>query len=189
MDGASPAADGTNRIELSPADLRVVAGFTVSCARPALVLFEDALPGDGRPRAAVDAGDVFAAGAGRTKALRDRAWDAQRAAHQALAAGQPAAAEAARAALAAAGAAFLHPLARTTQVKHILGAAAHAARGFEIAQGDVPAAGLDQIAHARALASVHLADVLGRYPPAPGGGGRVGELMRMLDASVRRPQT
>lgn len=181
-------ADGTSRIELTPADLRTVAGFAVSCAGPALAIFEDEFPGDGRPRAAVDAAYAFAEGSERTKTLRDRAWDAQRAAQQARDAGQAAAAEAARAALAAAGAAFLHPLAKATQVKHILGAAAHAARAFEISAGDDPAVGLDEVSHARALALPHPADVLKRYPPAPGGGRRVGELMRMLDTSLRRPQ-
>jgi len=71
-------ADGTSRIELTRADLRTVAGFAVSCARPALAIFEDELPGDGRPRAAVDAGNAFAEGAERTIALRDHAWNAQR---------------------------------------------------------------------------------------------------------------
>ena len=37
-----------------------------------------------------------------------------------------------RAAGHAVGAAFLHPLAKATQVKHILGSAAHAARAFEL---------------------------------------------------------
>lgn len=150
--------DGTSRIQLTAADLRTVAGFAVDCARPALAIFEGELPGDGRPRAAVDA----AGGSERTKALRDRAWDAQRAAQQDRDAGLPAAAESARAAPAAAGAAFLHPLAKATQVKHILGAAAHAARAFEISAGDHPAVGLDGIARARALAPPHLAEVLER---------------------------
>ncbi len=158
------------------------------CARPALAIFEDELPGDGRPRAAVDAAYAFADGSAKTKALHDRARDAQRAAQQARDAGQPAAAEPARAALAAAGAAFLHPWAKASQVKHILGASAHAARAFGISAKNHPAVGLDGIARARALAAPHLADVLERYSPAPSGGGRVGELMRILDASLRRPQ-
>ncbi len=182
-------ADGTSRIELTQADLRMVAGFAASCARPALAIFEDEVPGDGRPRAALDAAHAFAEGSDRTKALRDRAWDAQRAANQARDSGQAAAAEAARAALAAAAAAFLHPMPKATQVKHILGAAAHTARAFEISAGDDPAAGLHGITCARALAPPRLADVLERHPPAPSGGGRVRELMRMLDTSLRRPQT
>jgi hypothetical protein len=90
-----------------------------------------------------------------------------------------------RAALAAAGAAFLHPLAKATQVKHILGSAAHAARAFELCAGDDLAVGADHIAQARILASPVVVEVLKRYPVAPRGGGRVGELIRQLDASLR----
>ncbi|MDT5321730.1 MAG: hypothetical protein QOD88_4252, partial [Mycobacterium sp.] len=89
------------------------------------------------------------------------------------------------AALAAAGAAFLHPLAKATQVKHVLGSAAHAARAFELAAGDDPTVGDDHIAQARILAPPVLVEVLKRYPAAPPGGGRVGELIRRLDASLR----
>lgn len=118
-------------------------------------------------------------------ALRDSAWAAQRAAHDARDAGQAAASDAARAAMATAGAAFLHPLAQATQVKHILGAAAHAARALELAAGDDSAVGAHYIAQSRTLAHSVVVDVLRRYPPAPPGGGRVGELIRRLDASLR----
>ncbi|SDR70586.1 hypothetical protein SAMN04489717_0173 [Actinopolymorpha singaporensis] len=178
-------ADGSTTVELSLAELREVAGYAVACARPALVIFERERLDDQRPRDAIDAAQAFADGAERTKALRDNAWAAQRAASQARDAGQAAAAEAARAGLAAAGAAFLHPLAKATQVKHILGAAAHAARAFELSAGDDPAAGADHLARARSLADPAVVEVLRRYPPAPRGGGRVGELIRQLDASLR----
>jgi hypothetical protein len=159
--------------------------YAAACARAALAIFERERPDDGRPRAAIDAAQAFADGAGRTKAIRDGAWAAQRAAQEARDAGQGAASEAARAALAAAGAVFLHPLARATQVKHILGSAAHAARAFELAAGGDPAAAADHVARARTLASPAVVEVLRRYPAAPGGGGRVGELIRGLDASLR----
>jgi hypothetical protein len=71
------------------------------------------------------------------------------------------------------------------QVKHILGSATHAARAFELSAGDDPAVGADHIAQARILAPPVVVDVLRRYPEAPRGGGRVGELMRQLDASLR----
>lgn len=172
-------------IALSSAELREVAGFAAACARPALVVFERDRPGDRRPRAAIDAAQAFAEGAERTKALRDSAWAAQRAAQEARDAGQAVAGEAARAALAAAGSAFLHPLAKATQVKHILGSAAHAARAFELAAGDDPAVAAEHLARARTLADPVVVDVLRRYPAAPLGGGRVGELIRALDASIR----
>lgn len=87
--------------------------------------------------------------------------------------------------LAAAGAAFLHPLAKASQVKHILGSAAHAARAFELSAGGDPAVGAGRLERSRTAASPAVADVLRRYPAAPDGGGRVGELIRQLDASLR----
>lgn len=176
-------AEDPTTIELSLSELREVAAFAVACTRPALEIFERERPDDPRPRAAIDAVQAFVDGGKRTKAIRDGAWAALRAAQEARDAGQAAASDAARAAGAAASAAYLHPLAKATQVKHILGSAAHAARAFELAAGsDVGAA---HIAQARDLAGPVVVDVLKRYPPAPGGGGRVGELMRQLDAALR----
>jgi immunity protein 5 of polymorphic toxin system len=174
-------ADGTT-IELSKAELRAVAGYAAACALPALVVFEGERPDDRRPRDAIEAAQAFADGGERTKAIRDRAWAAQRAAQETRDAGLAAASDAARAALAAAGAAYLHPLAKATQVKHILGAAAYAARAFELAAGDDPAVHLET---ARAMADAMVIDVLKRYPAAPSGGGRVGELIRRLDVGLR----
>ena len=178
-------ADDSTTIELSRYELRAVAGYAVACARPALAIFERECPDDPRPRAAIDAAQVFAEGGERTKSLRDGAWAAHRAAQETRDAGQAAASDAARAAANACGAAYLHPLAKATQVKHILGSAAHAARAFELAAGDDPSVASDHIARSRTLARPAVVDVLKRYPPAPRGGGRVGELIRRLDASLR----
>src|SRR5262249_39236845 len=117
---------------------------------------------------------------------RDSAWAAHRAAQEARDAGQAAATDAARAAGHAIGAAFLHPLARATQVKHILGSAAHAARAFALSAGGDPTVGADHIAQPRILAHAVVVDVPSRHPVSPLGGGRVGELIRQLDASLRR---
>jgi hypothetical protein len=182
-------ADDSTTIELSRSELREVAGYAVACARQALATFERERPDDRRPRASIDAAQAFADGGKRTKALRDSAWAAHRAAQEARDAGQAAANDAARAAGHAVGAAFLHPLPKATQVKHILGSAAHAARAFELSTGDDPAVGLDQIAQFRILAPPVVVGVLRRYPSAPAGGRRVGELIRILDASLRRPAT
>lgn len=177
--------DESTRIELSHDELRAVAAYAVACAWPALAIFEHERPDDPRPRAAIDAAQAFADGAVRTKSIRDCAWAAQRAAQDARDAGQVAASDAARAALAAAGAAFLHPLAKATQVKHILGAAGHAARAFELSAGGDTSVGAGHIARARTLAGPVVVGVLRRYPAAPPGGGRAGELMRQLDALLR----
>ena len=180
-------ADDSTTIELSRSELREVARYAVACARPALAIFERERPNDRRPRSAIDAAQAFANGGERTKTLRDSAWAAHRAAQEAGDAGQAAASDAARAAGHAVGAAFLHPLPKATQVKHILGSAAHAARAFELSAGDDPTVGLDQIEQCRSLAPAVVVEVLRRYPSAPPGGRRVGNLMRILDALLRQP--
>ncbi|TGN77958.1 exonuclease SbcC [Streptomyces bauhiniae] len=166
---------------LSKDDLRAVTGFAAASAETVLGIFEADQPDDSRPRDAIAAAWAFARGGERGKALRDTAWAALKAARSAhTAAGQ----EAARAAMAAAGAAYLHPLAKATQVKHILGSGAHAARAAELAA--VESGHLERTVR---RATPEVIDVLRRYPPAPDGGGRVGELTRLLDTALRtRPE-
>ncbi len=168
-------------IELGADELREIAGWSAACAARVLPVFEAAAPTDPRPRDAVAAARVYAAGGRRTAALRQSSWGAFRAAREAP---TPAAAEAARAASLAAAAAFLHPLASAHQVRHVLGAAAHAARAEELA--GVPA-GTPEWARGHAPPAVTA--VLRRLPAAPPGGGRVGELVRDLDAALRAGET
>ena len=165
-------------IELGEDELREIAGWSAGCAARVLPVFEAAVPADARPRDAVAAARTYAAGGRRTAALRQSGWAAFRAARESP---SPAAGEAARAASLAAAAAFLHPLASAHQVRHVLGAAAHAARAEELAAG-VPA-GTPEWAWQHAPLAVTA--VLGRLPAAPAGGGRVGELVRDLDARLR----
>ncbi|HEY5628673.1 MAG TPA: hypothetical protein VIR16_04110 [Candidatus Limnocylindrales bacterium] len=182
-------AQPTEAIALSPDDLRAVAGFAAACAQDVLEVFERAHPLDARPRDAIEAAWAFARGGKRGKALRDAAWAALRAAGEAEAAGgetnRAAAGAAARAAMSAASAAYLHPLPNADQVKHILGAAAYAARAAELAAGDDRAIGDRYLELALARAKPALVEVLLRYPAAPAGGGRVGELLRDLDHGLR----
>ena len=175
-------ANETSEIVLSKQDLREVTRYAAESAQEVLEIFERAHPSDSRPRDAVDAAWTFARGGDRGKSLRDTAWTAHKAARDA---DTVVASEAARAAMCAAGAAYLHPLADTHQVKHILGAAAHAARAAELMAGDDRAVGADHIEHARQRATPAVVDVLSRYPAAPPGGGRVGELLRDLDEALR----
>ncbi|MBP6878080.1 MAG: hypothetical protein KBC34_08660 [Phenylobacterium sp.] len=178
-------ADVLRSIDLSDRELREVTRYAAACARPALAIFEHARPRDERPRTAIAAADDFAEGAKRSKALRDSAWAAQRAACEVREIGLRAADNAALAALAAAGAAFLHPLSKATQVKHILGAAAYAARAFELlADGNV-AVGTGYVRQTESITPPIVRDVLRRYPNAPSGGARVGELVRQLDFLLR----
>ncbi|WP_327235913.1 exonuclease SbcC [Streptomyces sp. NBC_01317] len=175
----------SDTIELSDDELRDIAGYAAECARRVLPVFERSLrnlPADPRPRDAIDAAYAFAGGERRTGALRQTAWAAYRAAQEAAV---PAAADAARAASHAAAAAYLHPKASAHQVKHILGAAAHAARAEELASGDRPRVTTETLEWARPHAPTAVTAVLRRLPAAPPGGGRVGELLRDLDASLR----
>ncbi|GAA4062909.1 putative immunity protein [Agromyces indicus] len=169
-------------IDLGDDDLREVARFAARCAGEVLPFFERDAPDDARPREAIDAAWAFAEGGARTNALRTSAWRAYRATQSV---DSPVAAEAAHAASAAAGAAFLHPLAHADQVKHILGSAARAARAVELEADDVRGVGEAFLDEELPDVPDAVVDVLRRYPPAPGGGGRVGELLRHLDAVLR----
>src|SRR5215217_3854892 len=159
-----------------------VTAFAAGCAQAALAIFEVDQPDDSRPRDAIAAAWEFARGGRRRRSLRDTAWGALMAAKDARTA---AASEAARAAMSAAGAAYLHPLAKATQVKHIVGAGAYAARAAELVAGDDRTVGARHVEQAANRATPVVVDVLKRFPAAPGGGGRVGELVRMLDADLR----
>ena len=173
----------TDEVVLSTDDLRAVTGFAAGCAETVLDLFESVRPGDSRPREAIDAAWAFARGGRRGKALRDTAWAALRAAGET---DDAPAEHAARAAMAAASAAYLHPLPDAHQVKHILGAAAHAARAVELAAGGDEGVGVEHLARAREGCPRVVVDVLVRFPAAPAGGGRVGQLLRDLDEALRQ---
>ena len=174
--------DEAREIVLSTDDLREVTGFAAESAQDVLVLFENVRPDDSRPREAIDAAWTFARGGDRGKTLRETAWAALKAARDA---DDAVAGDAARAAMSAASAAYLHPLADAHQVKHILGAAAYAARAAERVAGEDPEVGADHIEQARRRATPLVVDVLSRYPAAPLGGGRIGELLRDLDDALR----
>lgn len=175
-------ANQTREIVLSMQELRGVTGYAAESAQEVLEIFERAQPADSRPREAIDAAWTFARGGERGKTLRDTAWAAHKAARDADTA---AAGDAARAAMCAASAAYLHPLADAHQVKHVLGAAAHAARAAEVMAGDDRGVGAGHLERARRRATPVVIDVLSRYPAAPPGGGRVGELLRDLDEALR----
>ncbi|RCV55274.1 putative immunity protein [Marinitenerispora sediminis] len=163
-------------------ELRVVARYAAESAQGVLPVFEAAAPGDPRPRAAIAAAWEFVDGARRTTLQRVTALDAHRAAREAA---TEAARLAARAAGDAAAAAYLHPIAKATQVGHILRAAACAARVAELNAGGDPAVGSRMIEQARERATPVLISVLRRYPLAPTGKSRVAQLMTSLDASLR----
>lgn len=163
-------------------ELREVVRYSAESARGVLPEFERAAPVDRRPRAAIDAAWVFVDGGRRTKLQRVASVEAHRAAK---AASTEVARLAARSAGDAASAAYLHPIARGSQVGHILRAAAIAVHIAELNAGGDPAVTDLAIHDALRRATPVMIDVLGRYPsPAPGGG-RVTQLMIILDAALR----
>lgn len=171
-------------IELTMEQLRAVARYAIGCAEPALRLFEAACPDDDRPGEALAAAKVFADGAPRSYLQRRAAVQANRAAAEAT---DEAATHAAYAAGAACAAAYLHPLAKATQVGHILGAAAHAARAIELARGDDPVVAEYVLDGAAKRATPVVRAVLSRYPRAPKGRTRVAMLMQRIDSLLRDP--
>ena len=172
----------TEDFELTLDELRAVARYGAECAQEVLHLFEDANPQDPRPRDAIEAALTFANGAARTNLQRVTALDAHRAAKDAT---TEAARYAASGAGDAAAAAYLHPLAKATQVGHILRAAANAAHAAELSAGNDPNVGSALIEQARSRATPIVIEVLGRYPLAPAGRSRVAHLMTTLDRSLR----
>lgn len=170
--------------ELTINELRAVARYGVECAEPALVIFHNNRPDDPRPAAALHAGRVFADGGPRSHLQRAVATDAHRAAKDTT---TEAASHAAAAAGDAAAAAYLHPLAKATQLRHILGAAAHAARAAELAGGDDRVVAEYVITAAARRATLEVIEVLTRYPRAPKGRTGVAILMERLDAMLRDP--
>ena len=165
-------------------ELREVARFARACALPVLPLFDDECPDDPRPAAALEAARVFAEGAARSALQRTAATAAHRAGREAP---TGAARHAARAAGDAAAAAYLHPLAKATQVRHLLGAAAQAARAGELAYGDDPVVGEYLLAAAVKRITPTVREVLSRYPRAPHGRARVTVLVQKLDSLLRDP--
>ncbi|MER5555993.1 putative immunity protein [Streptomyces sp. NPDC002793] len=169
--------------DLTMDELRVVALYVVRHAEDVLSVFEQAVPDDPRPRAAIDAAWEFVNGAARTRLQRVTSLDAHRAARSAP---SEAARLAARSAGDAASAAYLHPLAQAGQVGHILRASASAAHIGELTAGGDPARADALLERSRQRATAVLVDVLCRYPLPPSGSSRVARLMSTLDHALRQ---
>ncbi|MFK3984322.1 putative immunity protein [Micromonospora sp. NPDC050397] len=169
--------------DLTMDELRVVTRYVVRHAEDVLPVYERAVPDDPRPREAIDAAWVFINGANRTRLQRVTSLEAHRAARSAPG---EAVKLAARSAGDAASAAYLHPIARASQVGHILRASASAARIGEIEAGGDPTIGDALLERSRRRATPVLVDVLRRYPLAAIGTSRVAQLMSALDRSLRQ---
>ena len=118
----------------------------------------------------------------RTNLQRVTALDAHRAANEAA---TESVRLAARTAGDAAAAAYLHPIAKASQVGHILRGPASAARIAELVAGENPEVGEVFIERAKNHATPVLIDILSRYPIAPKGKNRVAHLMSLLDSKLR----
>lgn len=180
---AQSTHSGSGDFDLTMDELRAVARYVVQHAEDVLPVFEQAVPDDPRPRAAIDAAWTFIDGADRTKLQRVTSLEAHRAAKSAP---SEVARLAARSAGDAASAAYLHPIAKATQVGHILRASASAACIGEVMAGGDPAIGDALLERSRQRATPVLIDVLCRYPSATRGSNRVAQLMCTLDQSLRQ---
>lgn len=168
--------------ELTTDELRAVARFVAESAQPLLPVFERHRPDDHRPRAALEAAWVFVDGAPRSRLQRVTSLDAHRAAKDAT---TQAARLAARAAADAASAAYLHPIAKATQVGHILRGPASAARVAELEAGDEEAVGDRTLEVLARRAGPTVVDVLRRYPRPLVAANRVSRLVAALDTALR----
>lgn len=168
--------------ELTGEDLRAVAAYVLASAGPVLPLFEREHPDDPRPRAALDAARLFVDGAARSRLQRVTSLDAHRAAREAS---SEVAWLVARSAGDAASAAYLHPIARATQVGHVLRGPASVARVLELEAGDDRTVGDRAVEESATAASATVVDVLRRYPRPTEAANRVSRLLVRLDALLR----
>lgn len=168
--------------DLTMDEVRDVVRFAADCAQRLIPEFAAESPEDSRPRDALNAARAFAEGAARTNLQRTTAFAAHRAAKSVS---TEAAQLAALACGDAAGAAYLHPIAKATQVGHILRSAACAARVAELKAADRSAAIGEEISTLAERASDSVLHVLRRYPNAPQGSSRLAQLMSALDTAIR----
>lgn len=166
--------------------VRAVTAFATSNAETVLAVFTAARPDDRRPAEALAAAHAFIDGGRRTLSLRTTATRAHRAAAEAD--GEPARL-AARAAGDAAGSAYLHPIAKATQVGHILRSAACVVRIAELGAGGDPDAGAAAVRTALSdvarRADPAVVEVLRLYPPVPPGRSRLDGLLADVDVLLR----
>lgn len=170
---------GTADFDLTMDELRAVVRYAADCAQELLPDFEDAAPRDPRPRDAIDAARLFEGGAPRSNLQRTAAFASHRAAKGVS---EETAQLAALACGDASAAAYLHPIARASQVGHILRAAACAARVAELRTGILDG---DVVRSLADRATSPLPEILRRYPSAPSGSSRLAQLMSALDSAIR----
>lgn len=172
----------TKRLQLTEADLHLVARWAAACAARALSLFEAAAPTDMRPRNAIEGARAFARGGKRTANLRALGWAALAASREVR---EPVAAAAARAACLAAASAYTHPIATPHQINHVLGPVVYAAHARELAADGDLRIGDKEIEWALRRATPALRAIVRRMPARRPGRGRLAQLFSQLDAGLR----
>ena len=160
-------------LTLDEDDRRVLAPWAADCAERTLPLFEAQAPDDRRPRDAIEGLRAFARRELRVGPMRALAAASHAAARDV---GDAAAVAAAR----AAG----HATATAHMAAHARGVPAYGAIAAALAAPDDPTAADDHVAWAMSLVSPAVREVLGRLPPPPTGGGRLGALVRQVHASA-----
>ncbi len=163
------------KLTLGEEDRRLVGLWVADCAERVLALFEAEAPSDTRPREAIEGIRAFALGGKRTGQLRSLAWEAHAAAREV---GDPVATAAACAAAYAA--------ATPHQAKHALGPAIYQAQARELAAGDDPSVGDEEILWAIEHTSPAVCGVVRRMPVGSPGRSQLGALPHQLDAGLRR---
>lgn len=184
--GLSPAQKvdpEPGELELSDEDRRLIALWAADCAERGLPLFEPNAPDDTRPREAIEGAREFALRGERKAQLRTLAWAAYAAAREV---GDPVATAAARAAGHAAGSPYIHALANPHQANHIYGSAICLAQARELAAGNDPGVGDEEIRWAIEHASPALREVVRRFPVGSPSRSRLGALRHQLDSGLRR---
>ena len=169
-------------ITLSDEDRRLVAEWAADCAQRVLPLFEVKAPSDTRPREAIEGARAFALDGKRTAQLRSLALAAQSAAREV---GNPVAASAARAAGLAAATPYTHALATPHQSKHVLGPAVYQVQARELAAGNDPSVGDEEMHWVIERASSTVREVVRRFPARSPGRTRLATLYYQLDGALR----
>lgn len=167
---------------VSMADRRQLGLWAADCVERALPLFEDRVPGDRRPREALECVRVFGRGGERTKLIRTAAWAANAAARETT---DPVGKLVARAALYVAGTAYIHALESPHQVSHVFGPVVAAAQARELAAGGDVRVGDEEIRWAIEHAPVEVRGIVLRLPVGRFARTRQGALRRRLDDGLR----
>lgn len=169
-------------ITLSLDDRRLLGSWTADCAERVLPLFEAKAPSDTRPREAIEGIRIFARGGRRTVQLRSVALAALAAAREV---GDPSATAAAQAAGYAAATAYTKALSAPHHAKHALGPPVYAALARELAAGDGPGVGDEEIRWAIDHASPAVRQIVGRWPARVTGRTGLSVLFYQLDSGLR----